>query len=353
MPYIERREFLKKTVIGAVMTGAGDTGALSACGIRILAALGATAQAVPVRAADGYPSRPVTIIVPFSPGAVTDILARIVAQKLSDRSGYPFVIENKPGAGTLLAAEFTAKSPPDGYTLFVATSSTMSINTTLYKSLPYDPVADFAPVSLLCSVPFVLVTSTDLPVKNLSDLIKLAKEKPGQLNYGTGGIGSTASVLISLLKSMTGTNMTEVVYRGITPSLTDLLGGTIQFILSDVGSVAQLIKDGKLRALGVSTAERFKGAPEIPTFAESGVPGFAGNSWQMLIAPAKTPKEIVDQLNVATNEILNTPGVAQQLIGLGMSAIGKQTSRELETFVKSEAARWGKVVIDAGFAGSQ
>lgn len=302
---------------------------------------------------DRYPSRPVTIIVPFSAGAVTDVLARIVAKELSLRLGQPFIVENKPGAGTLLAAETTARSPADGYTLLVATSSTMSINSTLYKHLPYDPAKDFVPVSLLCSVPFVLVANLKLPIRNAADLIKLAKQKPGQLNYGTGGIGTTASVLISLLKSMTGAKMTEVVYRGISPALTDMLGGTIQFMFSDIGTVAPLIKAGKVRALGVSTAERFKGDPEIPTLAENGVPGFAGDSWQMLVAPAKTPKDIVDKLNVTTDKILNTPKVAKQLLDLGMSPIGKQTPGELEQYVQSESARWGKVVTDAGFAGTQ
>lgn len=309
--------------------------------------------AASANATDSYPSRPVTIIVPFSAGAVTDVLARIVAKELSARLGQPFVIENKPGAGTLLAAQTTARSPADGYTLLVATSSTMSINDTLYKHLPYDPTKDFVPVSLLCSVPFVLVANLNLPIKNAGDLIKLAKEKPGKLNYGTGGIGTTASVLISLLKSMTGAKMTEVVYRGITPALTDMLGGTIQFMFSDIGTVAPLIKAGKVRSLGVSTAKRFKGDPEIPTLAENGVPGFDGDSWQMLVAPAKTPKDVVDKLNVTTNEILNTPEVTKQLLDLGMSSIGKQTPDELEHYVQSESARWGKVVTDAGFARSQ
>lgn len=309
--------------------------------------------AVPANAADSYPSRPVTIIVPFSAGAVTDVLARMVAKQLSARLGQPFVVENKPGAGTLLAAQTTARSAADGYTLFVATSSTMSINTTLYKHLPYDPDKDFVPVSLLCSIPFVLLANKELPIKNAAGLVELAKQKPGQLNYGTGGFGTTASVLIALLRSMTGTKMTEVVYRGIPPALTDLLGGTIQFMFSDIGAGAPLIKAGKVRALGVSTAARFKGDPEIPTLAESGVPGFAGDSWQMLVAPANTPKDVVDKLNATTNEILETPDVSKRLLNLGMSSVGKGKPDELEAYIKTETARWRKVVTDAGFAGSQ
>ncbi len=304
-------------------------------------------------ARESYPSRPVTIIVPFSAGAVTDVLARIVAKELSARLGQPFVIENKPGAGTLLAAQTTARSEADGYTLFLATSSTMSINDTLYKHLPYDPAKDFVPVSLLCSIPFVLVANKNLPIKNAADLVQLAKQQPGRLNYATGGFGTTASVLLSLLKSMTGTKMTEVVYRGIPPALTDLLGGTIQFMFSDIGTVAPLIKAGRVRALGVSTASRFKGDPEIPTLAENGIPGFAGDSWQMLVAPAKTPKDVVDKLNATTNEILDTADVTRQLLNLGTTSIGKGKPGELEAYIKSETARWKKVVTDAGFAGSQ
>ena len=307
----------------------------------------------PASATDSYPSRPVTIIVPFSAGAVTDVLARIIAKGLSERLRRPFVVENKPGAGTLLGADFTAKSPADGYTLLVATSSTMSINSTLYKHLPYDPLKDFVPVSLLCSVPFVLVANKNLPVRTAADLVELAKREPGRLNYGTGGVGTTASVLFALLKSMTDTKMTEVVYRGIPPALTDLLGGTIQIMFSDIGTVAPLIKAGKVRALGVSSAKRFKEYPEIPTLAENGIPGFAGDSWQMLMAPAKTPKDIVDKLNATTNEILEAPDGNKLLLNLGMSSIGKGKPSELEAYIKSETARWGKVVSDAGFAGSQ
>lgn len=319
----------------------------------ILAIISIAFWIVSAKAGDSYPSRPVTIIVPFSAGAVTDVLARIVARNLSERLGRPFVVENKPGAGTLLGAGLTAKSPADGYTLFVATSSTMSINNTLYKHLPYDPVKDFAPVSLLCSIPFVLLVNNNLPVKSAADLVELAKQKPGKLNYGTGGVGTTASVLIALLKSMTGTKMTEIVYRGIPPALTDLLGGTIQFMFSDIGTAAPLIKAGKVHALGVSTAERFEKDPEIPTLAENGIPGFAGDSWQMLVAPAKTPEDVVSKLNATTNQILKTPEVNKQLLDLGMSSIGKGKPSELETYIKSESARWRKVVTDAGFAGSQ
>ncbi|AMN43183.1 Bug family tripartite tricarboxylate transporter substrate binding protein [Rhodoplanes sp. Z2-YC6860] len=303
--------------------------------------------------ADDYPSRPVTIIVPYAAGGVTDVLARLVAQKLGERLGKPFLIENKGGAGTIVAAVSTAKSAPDGYTLMMATGSTMSINRTLYKSLPYDPDTDLTPVSLVCSVPFVLVTNPSLPVNNVSDLIKLAKEKPGTLNYGTGGVGSTVSILVYLMQSMTGVKMTEVPYRGTTPAMTDTIAGNVQFMFNDTASIAPLVKDGKLKALGISSAKRFEGTPDIPTIAEAGIPGFEGDSWQMLVAPAKTPKEIVDKLNAAINEVVNSPEIKSQMLKLGMAATGKGKPEELTAYVKSETARWGKVVTDAGYAHTQ
>lgn len=310
-------------------------------------------QAGAAHAQDNYPSRTVTIIVPYAAGGVTDVLARLVAQKLTERFGQPFVIENKGGAGTIVAAVSTARAAPDGYTLMLATGSTMSINRTLYKALPYNPETELTPVALLCSVPFVLVTNPSLPVNSVGDLIKLAKEKPGRLNYGTGGVGATNAILVSLMKSMTGADMTEVSYRGTTPAIADVIAGHVQFLFSDIASVAELVKDGKLRPLGISTLKRFDTAPDIPTIAESGIPGFDGDSWQMLVAPAKTPKEIIDKLNVAITEIMASPDIRQQMIKLGMSPSGKGTPAELSAFIQSETTRWGKVVTDAGFAGTQ
>ena len=302
---------------------------------------------------EDYPSRPVTIIVPYAAGGVTDVLARMIAQKLGEKFGKSFVIENKGGAGTVVAAVATAKAAPDGYTLMMATGSTMSINRTLYKSLPYNPETELTPVSLVCSVPFLLVTHPSLPVNNVADLIKLAKEKPGALNFGTGGPGSTTSFLVYMMQSMTGAKMTEVPYRGTTPATTDTVAGNVQFTFTDVTSGNALAKEGKLKALGISTAKRFVGAPELPTLAENGLAGFDGDSWQMLIAPAKTPKDIVAKLNRAVNEVVSSPGFQSQMAKLGMSPSGKGTPDELADYVKRETVRWGKVVTDAGYAGSQ
>lgn len=310
-------------------------------------------QAGASSANEEYPSRPVTIIVPYAAGGVTDVLARMIGQKLGERFGKSFVIENKGGAGTVVAAVATAKAAPDGYTLMMATGSTMSINRTLYKSLPYNPETELTPVSLVCSVPFLLVTHPSLPVNNVGDLIKLAKEKPGALNFGTGGPGSTTSFLVYMMQSMTGAKMIEVPYRGTTPATADTVAGNVQFTFTDVASGNGLVKAGKLKSLGISTAKRFVGAPELPTLAESGLDGFDGDSWQMLIAPAKTPKAIVAKLNAAVNEAVNSPEVQSQMIKLGMSPSGKGTPDELTDYVKRETVRWGKVVTDAGYAGSQ
>lgn len=315
--------------------------------------VGAPSLTLSARAAEEYPSRAITIVVPFAPGGVTDLLARIVGQKLGERFGYPVTILNKGGAGTLVAAVATVNAPPDGYTLMLATGSTMSINTTLYKELPYNPDTQLTPVALVASSPFLLITNPELPVKSVQDLIKLAKEKPGKLNYGTGGVGSTVSVLPALLKSMTGTQMNEVPYRGTTPALTDILAGHIEFMFVDIATSEGVIKEKQVRVLGISTAKRFEGLPDVPTIAESGVPGFEGDSWQMIVAPAKTPKEIVAKLNATIADIVAMPDVRDRMIKLGTVPGRKETAEELRTFVDSETVRWGKVLSDAGVAHSQ
>lgn len=305
------------------------------------------------RAAESYPARPVTLVVPFAAGGVTDLLARIIAQKLSDRLGRPFTVENKGGAGTVVAAVATAKAAPDGYTLMMATGSTMAINQTLYKQLPYDPETDLTPVALAGKSPFLLVTSPNLVAKNVRELIELAKERPGQLNYGTGGVGSTVSVLVSLMKSMTGTEMTEVPYRGTNPALADTIAGHVQFMFADIAAAEGLVREGQVRVLGISTGTRFEGLPDVPTLAETGIPGFAGDSWQMIVAPAKTPKEIVAKLNAAIAEIVAMADIKEQFLKLGVAPGKNETPAELQSFVRAETNRWSKVLTDAGVAGSQ
>ena len=304
-------------------------------------------------AATDYPTRPITIIVPFAAGGVTDLLARIVAQKMGDKFGRAVTVENRGGAGTIVAAVATAKAEPDGHVVMLATGSTMSINRTLYKQLPYNPEADLTPVALVATSPFLLVTNPSLPARNVQELVKLAKERPGTLNYGSGGIGATNSVLPMLLKSMTGTDMKEVPYRGTTPALTDTVAGHIQFMFADIAAAEGMVKESKVRVLGISSARRFEGLPDVPTVAESGVPGFEGDSWQMIVAPAKTPVDVVAKLNAAIVEIVGMRDVREQMVKLGTAPGGKQTPAELQSFINAETARWGRLLTEAGVAQSQ
>ena len=301
--------------------------------------------------ATDYPNRQVNLIVPFAPGGGTDILGRLIGQKLSDRFGKAFVVENRPGAGTVTAAVQVAKSAPDGYTIMMATSGTMAMNTTLYKKLPYDPGKDLVLVALVCNVPFVLVVNPALPVNSVADLVKLAKEQP--LSYGSGGAGAFHHLMGELLKTTLGIPMTHVPYKGTLPALNDVIAGHIQLMFSDLAPAYPLIQAGKVRALGVTTAQRTAAAPDIPPLAEVGVPGFDWAAWQSVVAPGGTPTEIVAKLNGAVNAAVAEPEVEKQLIGLQFIPLGKGSPEELDRFVKSETVRWAKVLQQAGVAGSE
>jgi len=300
--------------------------------------------------AEDYPNRQVTFVVPFAPAGGTDILARLLGQKLEQKFGQPFVVENRPGAGTVLATNFVAKSAADGYTILMAVSS-LAIDVTLYKTLPYNPAKDLALVALIASVPFVLVINPSLPVNSVDDLIKLAKERP--LSYGSGGIGSFHHLAAALFASMTGIKMTHVPYRGSAPALDDLLGGYIQLMFSDLGPALPLIAAGKLRALAVTTAQRFKTLPDVPPLAEAGVPGFDAAAWQAVVAPAQTPQPVLAKLNSELNAIVATEEIRTRLTGLGMNPLGKGSPEQLQHFLQSEITRWGTVVEAAGIAGSE
>jgi tripartite-type tricarboxylate transporter receptor subunit TctC len=288
--------------------------------------------------AEDYPTRQVMFIVPFAPAGGTDILARLLGQKLEQRLNKSFVVENRPGAGTVIATNFVANSPPDGYTIAMTVSS-LAIDVTLYKKLPYDVPKDLAMVALIASVPFVLVVSPSLPVTSVDDLIKLAKQRP--LSYGSGGI------------SMAGIKMTHVPYRGTAPALNDLIGGYIQLMFSDLGPALPLINGGKVRALAVTTKDRFATLPDVPPLADAGVPGYNAAAWQAVIAPGKTPKDILIKLNSELNTIVGLDDVRSRMKDLGMLPIGKGTPDELQHFLATEIVRWGKVVEAAGIAGSE
>jgi tripartite-type tricarboxylate transporter receptor subunit TctC len=315
-----------------------------------LALTGASAGPLWAQAAD-YPSRQVNFVVPFAPGGGTDILGRLVGQKLSDRFGKPFVVENRPGAGTVTAAVQVTKSAPDGYTIMMATSGTMAMNPTLYKKLPYEPGKDLILAALICNVPFVLVVNPALPVQSVADLVKLAKER--QLTYGSGGAGAFHHLMGELFKSTMGIPMTHVPYKGTLPALNDVVAGHIELMFSDLAPAIPLIEGGKVRALGVTTARRAASAPDIPPLAEIGVAGFDWAAWQSVAVPGATPKEIVAKLNGAVNAAIAEPDVTKQLVTHSFVPIGKGSPDELDRFVKSETARWAKVLQQAGVAGSE
>jgi tripartite-type tricarboxylate transporter receptor subunit TctC len=316
-----------------------------------LAFVGVSAERTMSQSPQDYPSRQVNFVVPFAPGGGTDILGRMFGQKLSDRFGKSFVVENRPGAGTVTAAVQVAKSAPDGYTIMMATSGTMAMNPTLYKKLPYEPGKDLVLVALICNVPFVLVVNADLPVHSVADLVKVAKERP--LSYGSGGPGAFHHLMGELFKSTFGIPMTHVPYKGTLPALNDVVAGHIQLMFADLAPAHALIQAGKVRALGVTTAQRVGSAPELPPLAEVGVPGFDWAAWQAVAAPGGTPKEIVEKLNGAMNAAITEPDVNKQLVGLRFIPVGKRSPDELDRFVKSETTRWAKVLQQAGVAGSE
>jgi tripartite-type tricarboxylate transporter receptor subunit TctC len=310
----------------------------------VLAAVPASAQQ--------YPSRPVTIVVPFAAGGGSDLLARLVAQKLEEKFGKPFIIENRPGAGTTLAAMQAVRATPDGYTLMQATSTTMAINVTMSKKMPYEPLKDLVPVALLSSSPFFLVVKSDSPVKTVADLIALAKSKPNGLNYGSGGPGSMHHLSTELLQSMAGIEMTHVPYKATPPAMNDLLAGHIQVLFGDTTSVLPMIQQGTVRGIAVTTAKRSPAAPDIPAVAET-LPGYESASWQMLVAPGATPPEVIALLNREVHTIFSNPAVIAELERRGIGPALTGTPDEVRDFVQKEIVRWGDVVRRAGLEGSQ
>jgi tripartite-type tricarboxylate transporter receptor subunit TctC len=319
------------------------TGMMAAFAMLALSLIGA--------AADDYPSHNVTILVPFTPGGGTDLIARTVAAKLEKKLGKSFIVENRPGAGTTIAATATAKATPDGYTLMQATSGTMAMNPTIFKKLQYTPDVDLVPVSLVAGVPFVLVVNPNLPVHNIPELVKLAKQKP--LTYGSGGVGAFHHLNAELLSSMLGIKMTHVPNKGSVPAMTDLVSGNIDVLFVDIGPSIQLIRAGKARALGISSKQRAAAAPEIPPLNDVGVPGFDTTAWQMVVAPGQTPRPILEKLNKDINAIATSDEVVKQFIAMGLDPLGKGSLDELNKFVKTETQRWAPVIKNAGLEGSQ
>ena len=316
----------------------------------LLTTLPAQAQISP---AQDYPNRAVTLVVPYPAGGGLDALARVLGQKLADRLGKPVVVENRTGAGTVIGAASVAKAAPDGYTIMLGTSTPFAITATLNKSLPYDPAKDFAPIALVSNAPFLLLVHPSQPVHSVADLTALAKSKPGQLSYGSAGPGSPQNLSFELLKTMTGINVVHVPYRGDGPALTDLVAGHIPTMFGEPTPILPLLKDGKVRALGVSSASRLPIAPDIPTLAEAGVPGFDLTSWQMIVAPAGTPKEIVDKLHEEVKAVLALPEIKAEFARTARITVDYPSVDDLQRFMRSEIVRLGKVVEQAGIARSQ
>ena len=321
-------------------------------GLAVIAALITLVQHRPAEAED-YPSRPVTLIAPWPAGGAVDTLCRIFAAKLTDRLGKSVIVENRPGAGSVLGVAATARAAPDGYTLVMGGSASLATTVTIYKKLPYDPTKDFAPVALVTRIPFVLVVNPSLPVNSVADLIKLAKKDPGRLSYASGGPGSPHHLFTELFKSMTGIEMLHVPYKGTAPALNDVIAGQIPLMFGDVVASLPLVNAGKVRALGVSSITRIPSAPEIPTIAESGVPGYEGVGWVMIVAPAHTPKAVVDLLYAELKAIAALLEIHKQMIELGTIPVDSPPPDAQQRFIDSEIARWSKVVKLAGIAGTQ
>lgn len=315
--------------------------ALLSIGIAVIAAP-AHAQS----SSQNYPNKPIRVVVPQSAGASTDLIARLVSQKLAERLGQPVIVDNRPGAGSILGTELVSKAAPDGYTLLVVASS-LSINPAMRKSLPYDATRDLAPITQLSAFPNMLTVHPSLPVKTVQDLIALAKSKPGQINYGSSGTGTGTHISAELFKYMTGVDMVHIPYKGGAPAVTALLGGQVQLNFATIPSVLPHVKAGKLRAIAVTSAKRTSAVPDVPTIAESGVPGFDHEPWNGMLTSGGTPKWIVAKLNAEVVRIIHSPDVKAVLISDGSEPVGNKPE-EFAAIIKSETAKWKKVIKAAG-----
>jgi tripartite-type tricarboxylate transporter receptor subunit TctC len=300
-------------------------------------------------AAEEFPSRPVTIIVPQPPGGGTDIISRIIADQLSRQLGQAFVVDNRTGAGTVVGTATAAGAAADGYTLLAGLSANMAVNPSLFAELPYDPIRDFAPVAMLADYPFVVVVSKDLPVNSIQELIALAKSRPGEINYASAGIGSGQHLSAELFKFMTGTNLTHVPYRGAAPAYTNVISGQVPVFFDNLASALGQIKSGNVRALAVTSKERSALLPDVPTVAESGVPGYENHVWFGLWAPKRTPQPIIDKLHAAVEKALADPTVKDRIVATA-GVPSHMPLADIEPFVKGEIVKWADVVKRAGIA---
>jgi tripartite-type tricarboxylate transporter receptor subunit TctC len=300
-----------------------------------------------VASAQSYPNRTIRLVVPFPAAGTTDILARAAAQKLTEAFGQSVVVDNRPGAAGNIGADLVAKSAADGYTLLMGTVGTHAINPSLYSKMPYDHVKDFVPVVLVAGVPNVLVVNPALPVNSVADLIKLAKDKPGQINFASSGSGTSIHLSGELFKTMAGVDITHVPYKGSSPALVDLIGGQVQIMFDNLPSALPQIKAGKLRAIAVTSLKRAPVLPDVPTISESGLPGFEASSWFGVLAPAGTPAPIVARINAEVNKWLQSAEAREKLLSQGAEAAGG-TPEQFAHHIHAESEKWAKVVKASG-----
>ena len=298
-------------------------------------------------AAQGYPAKPIRFIVPYPAGGPLDTVARLLGSKLAESMKQPVVVDNKPGAGGNIGADFVAKSPPDGYTILMGAVATHAINPSLYASIPYDPVRDFIPVTQVASTPNVLVVNPSIPASNVREFIAYAKANPGKLNFGSGSTGSAGHLAGELFNTMAGVRMVHVPYKGAGPAMQDLVGGQIQLMFDNLASSLGQIKAGRVKALAVTTAKRTSLAPDLPTISESGLPGFDISTWFGIFVPAKTPQPIVDKLHAELVRALAMPDVREAMIKLGAEPVGS-SPQEFAAYIKSEADKYAKLVKASG-----
>ncbi len=304
--------------------------------------------AVPASVAQTWPAKPMRIVVPFPPGGGTDIGTRILGQKLQEAWGQAVVIENKPGAAGIVGTELTAKSAPDGYTFMMGNIGTHAINISLYKQLSYDPVKDFAPVSMVADLPLLLLVHPSVPVKSVQELIALAKSQPGKLNFSSSGPGGSMHVAAELFKSMAGVDMVHIPYKGGAPAVADLISGQVPLSFATVLETIQFVKAGKVRALAVTNNRRSAALPDLPTISEAGLPGYQSISWLALFAPAGTPKDIVNKLSAETVRILKLPDVRERLLAQGAEPIGS-TPEQLASILAADIAKYARVIRESGY----
>lgn len=313
-----------------------------ALGSTLLAAL----PAVPAAAQEKFPDRPITFVVPFSPGGPTDTMARLLAVELTQELGQSVVVDNRAGAGGNIGAEAAARSPADGYTLFIGFNATHGANQALFGKLAYDPVADFAPISLLAAVPNIISVHPSVPVNSLAELVALAKSQPGKLSYASSGNGTSTHLAAELFKAAAGIDMLHIPYKGSAPAVGDVIAGQVPVLVDSVSSSTTHVKAGKLKALAATSPKRLAVLPELPTVAESGYPGFQSSAWVGLLAPAGTPRPVIERLHAAVLEVMALPETRERLAAFG-GEVTTSTPEEFAAYIRSEMARLGKVVRDA------